>query len=185
MKIRVFLLLGGVAVFVWSCAVVETSAQVQQVPQGQVVLSKLSPPAYPPLARAARVAGDVEIALHVRQDGSVESAEVVKGNPLLKEAALDSALRSKFECRGCGETSVSYSVLYTFGYTTDQQCCQSREKSAAVSQPPESQPGVAQLQNHVTILSEPFCICDPGPDVVKVRSAKCLFLWHCGKRYGL
>src|SRR5215475_12013117 len=105
------------------CAAAQTSVQVSPVPHRQVVLTKLSPPIYPPLARAGRVSGDVEIALGIGQDGSVESAEVVKGHPLLKEAALDSARQSKFECRECGEAHVRYSVLYTFGYTTNQQCC--------------------------------------------------------------
>jgi TonB family protein len=109
------------------CAAVQTSAQVSPVPHGQVVLTKLSPPIYPPLARAARVSGDVEISLRIRQDSSVESAEVVKGHPLLREAALDSARQSKFECRECGEAPVPYSVLYTFGYTTNHQCSKTKK----------------------------------------------------------
>jgi len=43
----------------------------------------------------------------------------------------------------------------------------------------ESQAGITQDQNHITIVTEPLYICYPPADVVKVRSAKCLFLWHC------
>ena len=123
----------------------------------------------------------VEIALRIRQDGSVESAEVVSGPPLLKAAALDSARQSKFECHECREALTPNSILYTFGYRTTQDCCQSQESSAAT----EQGAGITQSQSHITILTEPFCTCDPRADVIKVRSFKCLFLWHCGKRYSL
>jgi hypothetical protein len=38
--------------------------------QTGVVLVKLSPPVYPPLARQARIMGDVEIQLSIRKDGA-------------------------------------------------------------------------------------------------------------------
>lgn len=44
---------------------------------------------YPPLARAAGVAGDVELRIDVRQDGSVQSADVWSGHTLLRQVALD------------------------------------------------------------------------------------------------
>src|SRR5438270_13414266 len=68
-------------------------------PQGEVVLNKLSEPRYPPVARQARITGDVELMFEVKEDGSVQSTIVVSGHPLLKQAALDSVRRSKFECR--------------------------------------------------------------------------------------
>jgi TonB family protein len=173
------------ALTLW-CSAGQTSAQVAPSPQGQIILSELSPPIYPPLARTARVLGDVKIAVRVRQDGAVESAEVVSGHPLLRAAALDSARRSKFECHECREELTSDSILYTFGFTTTQHCCQPQESSSAAEQgTKEPRVGITQSQNHITILTEPFCICDPGADIIKVRSAKCLFLWHCSKRYGL
>jgi TonB family protein len=185
MKLLCFLGFSIVGIFALSCAAVQTTAQVAPLPQEQVVLSNLSPPIYPPLARAARVSGDVEIAVRIRQDGSLESAEVVRGHPLLKAAAIDSARQSKFECHQCREVLTSYSILYSFGYTTTQRCCQPQESSAGTEQGAEPRTGITQSQNHITILTEPFCICDPRADVIKVRSLKCLFLWHCGKRYGL
>jgi len=164
------------------CAAIPALAQVATVPQEQVLLSKLSPPIFPPLARAARVSGDVEIALRIRKDGTVESVEVVRGHPLLKPAALESARQSKFECHDCRDTPAPYSLLYTFEYTTTQHCCQSQEKAAVTAQTTEPQAGVTHYKDHITILIDPFCICDPSADVVKVRSAKCLFLWHCSTR---
>jgi hypothetical protein len=185
MKPRQSFVFSAVGIFALSYAAAQTSAQVEPLPQEQVVLSKLLPPIYPPLARAARVSGDVEVALRIRPDGSVESAEVVSGHPLLKVVALDSAQHSIFECHECREPLTLYSILYSFGYTTTQHCCQPQENTAATEQGAEPRTEVTQSHNHITILTEPFCICDPGADVIKVRSMKCLFLWHCGRRYGL
>ena len=185
MKVRLVFVLAALGMAALFCAATQTFAQVAPSQQGQVVLSKLSPPVFPPLARVARVLGDVEIALQIRQDGSVESAEVVSGHPLLKAAALESARQSKFECHECREALTRYAVLYTFGYTTTQHCCQLQENSAAPDQGAEPRAGISQSQNHIRILAEPFCTCDPSADIMRVRSAKCLYLWHCGRRYGL
>ena len=180
MSLRPILAFSIIGMFAFPTAKAQRPAQVTPLPQGQVVLSKLSSPLYPPLARVARVSGDVEIALQIRQDGSVKSAYVVSGHPLLKAAALDSAQSSTFECHHCREVT-PYSILYTFGFTTTQHCCQSQENSGSAGPPV----GITQSQNHVTILSDPLCTCDPGADIIKVRSLKCMFLWHCSTRYGL
>jgi TonB family protein len=71
--------------------------------QSGVVLAKLSRPVYPLLARRTWVSGDVNLLLQIRRDGSVESAVIVGGHPLLQQAALESAQQSQFECRGCAE----------------------------------------------------------------------------------
>lgn len=96
----------------------QTDAPVPAAAAG-VLLVKLSPPVYPPLARQARIMADVRIQLAIRRDGSVESSEVVSGHPLLKRAALESAQQSKFECRSCSDEVNSYSLNYTFGLGDD------------------------------------------------------------------
>jgi TonB family protein len=68
-----------------------------------IALTTLSPPVYPPLAREARIMGDVKVQLGIRRDGSVASAEVVSGPPMLQQAALESARKSAFLCQGCSE----------------------------------------------------------------------------------
>jgi TonB family protein len=116
-----------------------------------VVLNKLFPPAYPPLARQARITGDVKIQVTIRQDGSVASVEVISGHPLLKQAALDSVQKSTFECQswssgvyvvGCRDVVPSFTLTYTFGMRDD--------------------PG------------------DLDCSVTRARSRKCLYLWRCG-----
>jgi TonB family protein len=152
-------------------------AQSPGAPQGGVVLTKLFDPTYPPLARQARIAGDVDLTLAIRRDGGVESAVVVSGHPMLKQAALDSAQRSRFECGGCGEAVTSYSLKYKFQITSrgyPKDCDTQTEK-----QPPAE----LDLSRHqVTVSVWAMEICDPASRILKVRSAKCLYLWRCGTR---
>src|SRR5690349_13499943 len=68
-----------------------------------VVLVELSRPTYPPLAKTARITGDVILTLHVQADGKIGSIDVVSGHPMLKQVALESAKQSRFECMACTE----------------------------------------------------------------------------------
>jgi TonB family protein len=164
---------------VYFTAVVEhasaQSAQSPDAPGSAVVLTKLSEPVYPALAHLARIQGDVEVRVSVRQDGSVESAVIASGHPMLAPAASASALKSQFECRGCSEAVTPYALVYTFQFAAAQ----------ATEVPHQSQPiQVIQSQNHVTVLAEPLPIVHvyPTPLLFRVRSVKCLYLWRCGYR---
>lgn len=147
-------------------------------PRASVVLASLSPLMYPPMAHAAKVAGDVKVEVHVRPDGTVESAVALTGHPLLVNAALDNAKRSRFECRDCAETT-PYTLTYTFQITGEKPdpCCCSRGAS------PENQPKISVVQDHITVTSGQFCVCPDscGPPE-RYRSAKCLYLWRCKVR---
>ena len=59
-------------------------------------------PAYPPAAATARVQGQVTIQAEVDRDGSVASARVVSGPPLLRDAALDAVLQWRYRPRTAG-----------------------------------------------------------------------------------
>jgi hypothetical protein len=134
--------------------------------QNGVIITKLSEPIYPTIARVARVSGDVHLMLGIFRNGSIESAVVVDGPPILHKAALESAQKSQFECKGCGAAVTPYSLTYTFQLSENGQL----------------QSQVIQSQNHVTVIDQTVCLCDPSPDRIKVRSAKCLYLWRCGSR---
>jgi len=153
--------------------VTASSATAQDVPSSdgrlnEVVLTKLSPPLYPQLARQARIAGDVRIQVQVRRDGSVASADAVSGHPRLKPAALASAQNSTFECRGCTEELAKYSLTYTLGFNNDSNCSLKRSRSAkclylwacgglrrVYNEMPS--PSVTQSQDHITILAGSYC----------------------------
>ena len=116
MKFWVFTLVAAV----WWIQSPETVQNLPSVNQPEAVLTKLFPPIYPPLARQARISGDVKVVVLVRPDGTVASAEVLSGHPMLKPAAVDNAQKSEFECKGCsGETK--YLLTYTFGLIEDMK----------------------------------------------------------------
>jgi TonB family protein len=139
-------------------------------PQPEVILTKLSPPIFPRLALQARIIGEVLVQVGIRKDGSVASVELVSGHPMLKQAALESAQESQFECRGCSADVTPYLLTYTFETKDDGNCCDAQSRA----------PEVTQKQAHITIVSAQICICDPSSTLTKVRSAKCFYLWKCG-----
>jgi TonB family protein len=143
--------------------------------KNQVILTELFPPAYPPLARQTRISGEVQLELKIRPDGSVDSLEAVSGHPLLAPAALESAKQSHFRCTNCGESLTSYRLVYTFQFVDSEDCC-------SATQPDLPKP--SQSENHITVFARPMCLCDPA-GTTKVRSIKCLYLWHCSVRYPL
>lgn len=53
-------------------------------------------PAYPPLARAAHVTGEVVVMLVIDEEGKVIAAQVVSGHPLLRTASIKAAKESTF-----------------------------------------------------------------------------------------
>ncbi len=91
------------------------SQAVDSAPKPEPYFLNLYPPAYPPLARQARIGGDVILKIEVRPDGSVASAAVISGHAMLKQAALESAVKSTFPRPEGAEGAVSYLITYTFG----------------------------------------------------------------------
>jgi TonB family protein len=154
----------------------QDAANTETLQQTGVVLVKLSPPLYPPLARQARIQGDVKVYVHVRKDGSVESAELFSGHPMLAATLLESARKSRFECRGCGDEVSPYPMTYTFGFLDDGkskevvterpartakclfvwQCGMER---TTTWQCPDTRPAeMTESHGHVTILVSTACI---------------------------
>lgn len=145
-------------------------------PKSGVVLVSLSPPAYPPLARQARIAGDVKLYIHVRKDGTVESVELYSGHPMLAPAAVESARKSQFDCRACGDDISSYQMTYTFGFLDDgkgREVVTERtvrtarcmflwkcgiERTTAWGCPEARPSETTESHGHVTILASTVCI---------------------------
>jgi hypothetical protein len=116
--------------------------------------------------------------LEVRQDGSIDSAVVVGGPPLLQKAALISARQSQFECSRCSAEPTSYRLVYTF-QLVDSGCCAEEDSKPTDIGRPRTYPQVTHSENRVTIVDQAGCICDPAGQIGKVRSLKCLYLWKC------
>jgi TonB family protein len=150
----------------------ESSAEAAEA---EVVLTELSPPVYPPLARQAQIAGDVKLRVLIRRDGSIETAEVITGHLMLKAAALESVRKSTFECHSCGDTPTSYSLTYSFGFSDEgcKEVVQERrvrsakcaylwkcglERTTSWGITEYRVPGVTNAPGHVTILVSSECL---------------------------
>jgi TonB family protein len=150
----------------------------------KVAVVALSPPIYSQMARVANIWGDVSVTLTIRPDGTVESAEAMTGNSMLRQAALDSARQTRFECRGCRTATKSYQMLYTFRMVESGDCCNALSVPPTIEVQSPSLPSHEAWQTQVIITAEHSCICDPVVTITRkrVRSPKCLYLWKCSTR---
>lgn len=163
---------------------------VVQKPDGakpEIVLTKLSPPLYPPLARQARITGDVQLELKVRPDGIVANVVPLSGHPILQLAASDSAQKSQFSCQGCSDVT-SYRMTYTFDFLKGTGCQQTTVRSRVrspkclyfwkcgervtsdwsyVSRPQE----VSESDGHVTVLASGAGCVEPEASRIEVQHA--------------
>ncbi len=157
------------------------------------VLTRLFPPVYPPLARQAMIAGDVKLNVTIHSDGSIESVTTIGGHPMLVQAALDSAKHSQFECLGCATLNGSVSLTFSFQpsreMNPDPCCCTFDPSKPTNDAAPKST--VTQAEDHIVIATTapPPCICPDACSLARAeahsrfRSATCLYLWKCGKRF--
>jgi TonB family protein len=74
---------------------------------------------YPPLARAARISGKVEVEVVIDQHGNVKRARAVSGHPLLKDAAVASATQWKFETTRLSQTPTDVIGTVTVDFDLD------------------------------------------------------------------
>lgn len=181
MKMAVFAL----NIFLWSC-IAFPYASPQNDPAPSAIVKKLTPPEYPTMALIAGISGDVIIRLSIRPDGSIESVRSTSGHPLLTHAVIENARQSRFECPGCGgitEIVLRYSFLPA--KTKADRCCCSSGAAAPQPVPPSVEASASEV--HITITGLPLCICPDACTVEEAvaqshfRSAKCLYLWKCGR----
>ena len=67
----------------------------QGVTQG-LLIRKIQP-AYPPLARQARIQGSVILTAEISKEGSIENLRVMSGHPMLIQAALDAVKQWRYK----------------------------------------------------------------------------------------
>jgi protein TonB len=54
-------------------------------------------PVYPPLARQARIQGQVLLRAQISKDGSIENLQLISGHPMLVQSALDAVKQWKYK----------------------------------------------------------------------------------------
>jgi len=67
----------------------------QGVSQG--LLIRKVQPSYPPLARQARIQGNVVLTAEISKDGSIENLRLVSGHPMLAPAAIEAVKQWKYK----------------------------------------------------------------------------------------
>ena len=76
----------------------------------------LPQPAYPPIAKAARISGEVAVEIVVDEHGKVIWAEAVEGHPLLAKAAVDAARQAEFTPARLSGQPVKMTGLITYNF---------------------------------------------------------------------
>ena len=126
----------------------------------------LARPEYPAIAKAARIQGNVAIAIEVSATGDVASTTVLQGHATLVQAAVAAARESHFAGRRAGALPATYTLTYSF----------------ALDAPPRPAAVGETAARMTTVESTPFAIFHYSD--VTVRGAKCLYLWRCGQEWG-
>lgn len=110
MKLRILMCLIGLSSILF-CLTFDALAQScglrriitdHHYPVGWLV--KLGSPIYPKIAKAARIEGVVQVEVSVDRTGKVAKACIVEGHPLLRDAAIKAAKKSKFN-KNFGEST--------------------------------------------------------------------------------
>ncbi len=155
----------------------------QSVTKTVVTVARVSAPRYPKLALQARIATTVVLNITVRPDGSVDSVALVSGHPLLNDAAIESAKNTLFDCKECREPVIIQQVTYRFELG-DALPCEGINSSGYGIYDENADTQVSQSSKTIIVLGHPYGACDPRGRIsfLRLRSAKCLYLWRCGKR---
>jgi protein TonB len=78
-------------------------------------IRKVQPPC-PPIAKAARAQGAVQIQVTISEEGRVIEAEVISGHPLLRDAALQAAKQWIFKPTELSGVPVKVQGILTFNF---------------------------------------------------------------------
>ncbi len=77
-------------------------------------------PVYPPLAKTARIQGDVKFLVTIAADGTVQDAEFESGHPLLAQAAKDAVMQWVYKPVTLNGEPVSVKTDVTVHFTLAQ-----------------------------------------------------------------
>jgi TonB family protein len=119
----------------------ETSKRISVsggVLQGKAI-KKVQPP-YPPIAKAARASGAVQVQITVSETGEVIEAGVISGHPLLRDAALQAARQWLFQPTEVGGAPVKVQGILTFNFMLgDEEPAQGQITNSVSKYPPNTE----------------------------------------------
>lgn len=73
-------------------------------------------PVYPPIAKAARAAGVVQVVVTISEEGRVVEAQAINGHPLLRQAAVDAARQWVFTPTKLSNVPVKVQGILSFNF---------------------------------------------------------------------
>ncbi|MBP6824537.1 MAG: energy transducer TonB [Acidobacteria bacterium] len=120
---------------------VSTGADLRKINVSNGVLQgsaiKKPAPSYPPVAKAAKASGTVQVQITVSEDGKVIDATAISGHPLLREAALEAARQWEFKPTELSGQPVKVQGILTFNFTLAGEDNNSANQISERSQLPE------------------------------------------------
>ena len=105
--------------FVLGLAVAAQTNNVPKIVNGGVINGKaksLAKPVYPSAAQAVNAEGAVSVQVTIDEAGNVSSANAVSGHPLLRQAAENAALQSKFAPTSLSGQPVKVSGIIVYNF---------------------------------------------------------------------
>lgn len=110
------------------------STAIAQIPSdtSQGLLIKNIPPAYPSLARQARIQGSVILRTVVGKDGTVQTVDLVSGHPMLVPAAIEAVRQWRYRPYTVNGAAVAVETqaVVNFSLATDPQASAIRADSS-------------------------------------------------------
>ena len=117
-----FLFIVSILLLGFSSVAAQTNPVVPKTVSGGVLNSKarnLVKPAYPPAAKAVNAEGAVNVQVTIDEEGNVVSAQAVSGHPLLRVAAQQAALESKFSPTMLSGQPVKVTGVIVYNFVAD------------------------------------------------------------------
>jgi hypothetical protein len=122
--------------------------------------------AYPQIARAAHMTGDVILDVRFRIDGTVDQAVVLSGPPLLRDGAV-SYLKTWRVNEAAGSRECPIVISYRIDEGTPPSDC-------------KVSPTVVDSSNmqHVSVVGGGLWTCDPSATITRTRHQFLFFHWY-------
>jgi len=113
-RILTLLTLAGIGVLLIS----PLAVAAERVPPNTALAALVAKvtPEIPALARQLKLSGVVEMDVTINEEGSVESVNVLRGNPILSKAAEDTMKKWKFKPIKQGDKTIKAITTFSFEY---------------------------------------------------------------------
>jgi TonB family protein len=86
-------------------------------PTSGISVIKFVAPSYPPIARAARVMGDVRLLVEIEADGTARDVRASRGHLMLDRSSIDTVKQWRFGCQRCNAAMIH---IVTIRYVIDE-----------------------------------------------------------------